>query len=157
MHSQDKGENMKGIFEMITGSGGGVGEKAIVSIGIPLKAGGHDVMCPVSKTCTSYGALKIEVQAIKDELDVLLERAKKSFEVSATEDALVLTPDMSPEEIWSVLSGLSKEDLFVQSFNSLDEEKRRAVAEHVLTQCNVFSGMPAVFSSRYNTETGLLE
>ena len=114
-------------------------------------------MCPVSKTCTSYGALKIEVQAIKDELDMLLEKAKKSFEISTTENALALTPDMSPEEIWSVLSGLSKEDLFVQSFNSLDEGTRRAVAEHVLTQCNVFSGMPSVFSSRYNSETGIME
>ncbi len=148
---------MKGIFEMITGWGGGVGEKTIVSIGIPLKAGGHDVMCPVSKTCTSYRALEIEVQAIKNELDALLQRAKESFEVLVTEHALDLRPDMSPEEIWSILSGLSKEDLFVKSFNSLEEGRRRAVAEHVLTRCNVFSGMPSVFSSRYNSETSLME
>ncbi|MBN1831906.1 MAG: hypothetical protein JW896_07325 [Deltaproteobacteria bacterium] len=148
---------MKGIFELISGSGSGVGEETVVSIGIPLKAGGHDVMCPISKTCASYRTLEIEVQAIKDELDALLQKAKGNFEVSATEDALALTPDMSPEEIWSVLSKLSQEDLFVQSYNSLEEEKRRAVAEHVLTRCNVFSGMSAVFSSRYNSETGLLE
>ena len=114
-------------------------------------------MCPVSKSCASYRALEIEVQAIKDELDALLQRAQKSFEASATEDELDLRPDMSPEEIWTVLSGLSQEDLFVKSFNRLEEGTRRAVAEHVLTQCNVFSGMPSVFSSRYNSETGLLE
>jgi len=148
---------MKGIFEMITGSGSGVGEEAFVSIGISLKVGGHDVMCPVSKTCASYRALEIEVQAIKDELDALLQKAKESFKVSATVDALALTPDMSPEEIWLVLSELSQEDLFVESYNSLEEGMRRAVAEHVLTQCNVFSGMPSVFSSRYNSETGLME
>ena len=148
---------MKGIFDMVTGSGSGAEEETFVSIGIPLKAGGHDVMCPVSKACSSYEALEIEIQAIKDELDALLQRAKESFEDSATEDALGLTPDKSPEEIWSVLSGLSEEDLFVRSYNSLEEGKRRAVAEHVLTQCNVFSGMPSVFSARYNSETGLLE
>ena len=148
---------MKGIFEMILGTGRGGGKETFVSIGIPLKAGGHDIICPVSKTCASYGALEIEVQAIKDELDALLQRAKESFEVSATEDALGLRPDMSPEEIWSVLSELSQEDLFAESFNSLEEGTRRAVAEHVLTQCNVFSGMPSVFSSRYNSETSLLE
>jgi hypothetical protein len=148
---------MKGIFELISGSRSGVGEETFVSIGIPLKAGEHDVMCPVSKTCTSYRDLEIEVQAIKDELDALLQKAKESFEVSGTEDALDLRPDMSPEEIWSVLSELSQEDLFVESFNNLEEGTRRGVAEHVLTQCNVFSGMPSVFSSRYNSETGLLE
>ena len=74
---------MKGIFEMILGSGSGVGEETLASIGIPLKAGGHDVMCPVSKPCASYGDLEIEVQTIKDELDALLQRAKESFEVSA--------------------------------------------------------------------------
>jgi len=148
---------MMGIFEMISGSGSGVGEGPFVCIGIPLKAGGHDVMCPVSKRCVSYGALEIEVQAIKDELDALLQRAKESFEDSATEDALGLRADMSPEEIWSVLSELSQEDLFAKGYNSLDEGTRRAVAEHVLTQCNVFSGMASVFSSRYNSETGLLE
>lgn len=148
---------MKGIFEIISESGSGAGKETSVSIGIPLKAGGHDVVCPVSKACASYGALEIEVQVIKDELDALLQAAKESFEVSATEDALGLRPDMSPEEIWSILSELSQEDLFAKSYNSLDEGTRRAVAEHVLTQCNVFSGMPSVFSSRYNSETGFLE
>ena len=148
---------MKDVFEIITQSASGEGEETFVCIGIPLKAGGHDVMCPVSKTCASYGALEIEVQAIKDELDALLLRARESFEDSATEDALGLRPDMSPEEIWSVLSELSQEDLFAKSYNSLEEGTRRAVAEHVLTQCNVFSGMPSVFSSRYDSKTGLLE
>jgi len=148
---------MKELFEIVTQPASGEGKETFVSIGIPLKAGGHDVMCPVSKRCASYGALETEVQAIKDELDALLQKAKESFEGSATEDALGLRPDMSAENIWSVLSKLSQEDLFVGSYNSLEEGKRRAVAEHVLTQCNVFSGMPSVFSSRYNSETGLLE
>jgi hypothetical protein len=148
---------MKDIFELISRAGNQVGEGTFVSIGIPLKAGEHDIMCPVSNPCASYGALEVEVQAIKDKLDMLLLKAKESFQVSATEDALGLRPDMSPQEIWTILSKLSQEDHFIQSYNSLDEGKRRGVAEHVLTQCNVFSGMPSVFSSRYNSETGFLE
>jgi hypothetical protein len=148
---------MKNIFELISGPENQVGEGTLVSIGIPLKAGEHDVMCPVSKPCASYGALEIEVQAIKDELDTLLLKAKESFQVSAAEDEFGLRPDMSPEEIWTIFSKIFQEDHFIKSYNGLDEGTRRAVAEHVLTQCNVFSGMPSVFSSRYNSETGFLE
>ena len=148
---------MEGIFEMISESGSGAREGTLVSIGIPLKAGGHDVICPVSKPCASYGAFEDEVQAIKNELDALLQRAKERFDVSAVEDEIGLRPDMSSEEVWLVLSELSQESLFIKSYNSLDEGTRRAVAEHVLTQCNVFSGMPSVFSSRYNSENAFLE
>ena len=78
-------------------------------------------MCPVSKACSSYEALEIEIQAIKDELDALLQRAKEGFEVSATDDALGLRPDMSPEEIWLILSKFTEEDLFTKSYNSMEE------------------------------------
>ena len=64
---------------------------------------------------------------------------------------------MAPEEIWSILSGVSDEDLFIKGFNNLDEGKRRDVAEYVLTQCNIFSGKASIFSSRYNNETGLMD
>ena len=116
---------------MIAGSGSGGDEETFVSIGIPLKAGDHDILCPVSKACSSYEELQIEVQAIKNELDTLLQKAKESFEGPVTEDALGLRPDMSAEEVWSVLSDLSDEDLFIKSYNGLEEDKRRAVAEYV--------------------------
>jgi hypothetical protein len=65
--------------------------------------------------------------------------------------------DMGPEEIWEILSNITDEDLFIGSFNRLEETKRNEVAEYVLTQCNIFSGKASVFSSRYNNEKGLME
>jgi hypothetical protein len=63
---------------------------------------------------------------------------------------------MSPDEIWQVLSETADEDRFIDLFNQLEREKRKEVAEYVLTQCNVFTGRGAVFSARYDSETALL-
>ena len=148
---------MKEIFSMVTEPTGGKGGGILVYIGIPLRIGEHLTTCPISHPCASYGALEAEVQNQKAHLDALLHKAEQLFEGSATEDGLDLRPDMTPEEIWSILSELSDDDLFVRSYNGLDEPQRRAVAEHVLTHCNVFAGKAAAFSSQYNSDTGLLE
>jgi len=148
---------MKEIFAMVTELTSGEGGETFVHIGIPLRIGGHVTTCPISNPCASYGALEAEVQSLKAHLDALLHKAEAVFEGSATEDGLDLRPDMTPEEIWSILSELSDDDLFVRGYNGLDEPKRRAVAEHVLTHCNVFAGKAATFSSQYNSDTGLLE
>jgi hypothetical protein len=148
---------MKEIFVMVTEPTSGEGGEPLVYVGIPLRIGEHVTTCPISNSCASYGALEAEVQVLKAHLDTLLHKAEEVFEGSAAEYGLELRPDMTPEEIWSILSRLSDDDLFMRSYNGLDEPKRRAVAEHVLTHCNVFAGKAATFSSRYNSDTGLLE
>ena len=148
---------MESIFEMVTEPGKRDREEKTISIGIRLKVGGHETSCSVSRACDSYEALKIEVQAIKKGLDSLLAEAKELLGKDTIAEGFDLRSDMEPEEIWSILSGVSDEDLFIKSFNTLDEAKRREVAEHVLTQCNIFSGKAAVFSSRYDNETGLMQ
>lgn len=148
---------MESIFEMMTKTGKGEKDKITVSVGMRLKLGGYETTCPVSRGCDSYETLEIEVQAIKNGLDNLLAQAKELLGKPTTEKGLNLRSDMEPEEIWSILSAVSEEDLFIRSFNNLDEAKRREVAEHVLTKCNIFSGKASVFSSRYDNETGLME
>lgn len=148
---------MEGIFEMMTQTGKGEGDKLTVSVGIRVKLGGHETTCPFSRACASFPALEMEVQAIKNGLDGLLAKAKELFGEPTAEAGLDLRSDMGPEEIWSILSAVSDENLFVKSFNSLEEAKRKEVAEHVLTKCNIFSGKASVFSSRYDNETGLME
>jgi len=147
---------MESIFDLITETGKGEKDAMTVQVGIRLRLGRHDTTCPVSRPCDSYEALEIEVQAIKHGLDNLLTKGKALLRETTTDDGLNLSSDMEPEEIWSILSDLSDEDLFVKSFNNLDEVKRREVAEHVLTKCNVFSGKASVFSSRYDNETGCM-
>ena len=68
-------------------------------------------------------------------------------------------PTMSElsEKAWSILSQIKEEDHFIRSFNGLDENKRREVADYVLTHCNVFSGKGSAFSARYSNVSGLLE
>ena len=148
---------MESIFEMVTETGKGEEGKTTVSVGVRLKVGGHETTCPVSRACHSYESLEIEVQAIKNSLDSLLAEAKRVIGKSEADEGLDLRSDMEPEEVWSILEAVSNEDLFIKSFNSLDEAKRREVAEYVLTQCNIFSGKASVFSSRYNNETGVMD
>jgi hypothetical protein len=64
---------------------------------------------------------------------------------------------MKPEEIWTILSAILDEGEFIQSFNALEQGKRKEVAEHVLTRCSVFSGRAAVFSSRYDDNSARME
>ena len=148
---------MESIFKMVTETGKGEDGETTVSVGIRLKVGGHETTCPISRACDSYEALEIEVQGIKNSLDGLLTNAKRVLGEPGAEEGLDLRSDMAPEEIWSILSAVSDEDLFIKSFNNLDENKRREVAEYVLTQCNIFSGKASVFSSRYDNETGMME
>ncbi len=148
---------MESIFEMVTEAGKREDEKITVSVGVRLKVGGHETTCPISKACHSYETLEIEVQSIKNSLDSLLAEAKKVLGESKADKGLDLRSDMEPEEVWSILSAVSEEDLFIKSFNNLEEGKRREVAEYVLTQCNIFSGKASVFSSRYNNERGVMD
>ena len=111
---------------------------------------------PVSKLCHSHEELTREGSLIQDDLELIIDKAKVFFGGTSGDIGLQLGPDMSAEDIWSVLSKIEDEDLLVEYFNGLDDTARGAVAEHVLTRCNIFSGMAAVFSARYDNETGCL-
>ena len=148
---------MEDIFEVKRIIDQGNVDEIEVLIGIRLKIADHEITCPVSGTCDSYEALEIAVQAIEDNLKRVLSQAKDIFQGAPLQRAPNLESDMEPEKIWATLSEMADEDLFINSFNSLDEDKRKEVAEHVLTRCNIFSGKASVFSSRYNSDSGLLE
>lgn len=148
---------MEEIFEMMTGTDKEKSDEIEIRLGIHLKIAGHETTCPISRSCDSYEALEIEVQAIKNTLDRILSGAKEVFRKSPDQESLDLGSDMEPQQIWSILSDIADENLLIKSFNRMDEVKRREVAEHVLTKCNVFSGKASFFSARYNSESGILE
>lgn len=148
---------MEDIFEMLT-----VAEKEKIDtiglrLGVRIKIAGHETTCPISKICNSYEALEIEVQALKNHLERIMNGARNIFSRSSIQGGLDIRPDMTPEQVWTILSNIADEKLFVDSFNSIDEIKRREIAEHVLTECNIFSDKASTFSSRYNNESGLME
>jgi hypothetical protein len=145
---------MKGVFKILSEQNHeGAGGKEL-SIGIDLKVGGQDIPCPLTESCSSHEKLKTEAERIRKDLDRLLENAKSLFE--GPSEGPSLREDMSVEEIWHALSQM-EEMLFVEAFNGLHEQQRRGVAEYVLTQCNIFAGKAAVFSSRYNEASGHME
>jgi len=126
-------------------------------IGIPVKIAGRERVIPVSDSCHSMEQMARAVKEIQDDLTQLLKEAEGILQPEAqSETGLRFPPGMAPEGIWEVLKEMEEEP-FVKAFNQLEEEGRTQVAEHVLTKCNVFSGKAAVFSARYNSETGLLD
>jgi hypothetical protein len=148
---------MTDIFKIIeVAEKDGSGKKG-AAIGIDIKIADQATCCPVSRICHRYDDLVTEVGAIQNELKQILEKAKAFFGRTSPGGGLEITPEMSTEEIWSALSGIGEESLFITSFNNLDDAMRREVAEHVFTRCNIFSGRPAFFCARYNNASGYIE
>jgi hypothetical protein len=154
---EEKGDNMNNIFELITFTGKDEESRPRASIGISIKIGVNDTIHRISRVCDSLNALESEVRALNKGLEGVLESAKIIFKESSSLGVPEIRPEMRPEEIWEVLSSISDEKGFIEAFNSLDGGKRREVAEYILTRCNMFSGKGAVFSSRYDNESGLME
>ena len=148
---------MDKIFELIVQPGEKQERRPEVRIGIRVSLSSFETTCFMTPPCPSYQALESEVKAIRQNLEDVLKEARKAFENAAKRDHLGLRPDMTAGEIWTILSAILDEGDFVQVFNGLEEGKRKEVAEHVLTHCNVFSGKAAVFSSRYNDKSSLME
>jgi hypothetical protein len=148
---------MEEFFQLIKVAHRGDSMEEAVYIGVRVKMAGHETECPITRTCSSLKAFEIEVQALMNQLERIKEKAKKIFRATGDEAIVEIKDDMAVEEIWSLLSGISDDILFVEGFNGLGELKRKEVAEHVLTRCNIFSGKASTFSSRYNSESGLLE
>lgn len=148
---------MREIFRILEVQQGEKGEPG-VCIAINLRVGGRDAPCAISGFCRTEGELEAEAKSIRTNLDQALEKGKAILGKDISkEEAMKFTDDMSAEDIWSLLAKVKDERVFVQKFNSLDEKRRREVAEHVLAECNVFTGKGAVFSARYNNETTYME
>jgi hypothetical protein len=148
---------MTDIFKIIEVVEKDSGEKKGAAIGIDIKIADQATCCPVSSICHRYDDFVTEVETIQNELKQILEKAKAFFGSTSRGGGLEITPEMSAEEIWSALSGIEEEDLFVKSFNNLDDSRRSEVAEHVFTRCNIFSGRPSIFCARYNNASGFIE
>ena len=145
---------MENLFEIINVS---EGNEIRLLLGIRLKIAGYESICPVSKICKSPEELSKTLEQLKTNLERLHSEALSIFKGEKGTHEQTLSSDLPPDEIWRVLSDTVDDGRFFDLFNQLDEGKRKEVAEYVLSQCNVFTGRGAVFSSRYNNETALLE
>lgn len=144
------------IFELVEQSNGEEGRKSL-RIGVRMTLGNQESLCPLTPPSQSFKALAADAASLKRNLDNLLDRAKSLFEGAVLGEELGLRPDMNAAEIWSRLSATADDDTFMRGFNGLEEGKRREVAEHVLTKCNIFSGRAAFFSERYIERSARIE
>lgn len=146
---------MKDFFEIIESKEND--NKMGISLGIRLKIGDHETICPILGITPSFETFNTEIQILKKGLDNVLNKAKHIFEGDTSDSNIALNANMTPNEIWEILSSMVNVNAIVDGFNSLNMEKRKEVAEYILTRCNIFSGTGSVFSSRYNNESGFLE
>ena len=108
--------------------------------------------------CSSYEILQKEVSRIKEELDALLEKSRRLFEVEVgEEEGPDVDENLGAKEIWDILSLIKDPEVLLVKFNSMSRQKRLEVADYVLSNCNVFSGPASIFSMRYNSEEGVIE
>ena len=122
-----------------------------------MKIGENDILCPISAVCSSLEEFESEIRAINKNFENILINAGMIFKSSGSGSLSQLDTDIDPEKAWDILSSVREEKTFINLFNNLDPEKRREIADYILTRCNIFSGKGSLFSSRYDNETGLLE
>jgi len=148
---------MSRLFDLVVREGGDGEKEPSISVGIRLEMGGKEAVCPVSEFCRSAECLQREVERLREDLEGALEKALSTLKGESGAAGPVISSETSPEDLWRSLASIPDESAFMEEFNALEEAKRREVAEYVLTSCNIFSGRPAAFSSRYDAETAFLE
>lgn len=87
---------------------------------------------------------------LKSKLDKLIE------EVEKIEEPKELKENITSEQLWAKISKMKDEEV-ISLFNSLQDQKRRELADFVFSHCNVFSGKGRLFSERYDSETNTLK
>lgn len=144
---------MAKIFKIIPGLNKKNDSQPLYSIGIHIKIGSHDVVCPITDELSPDG-LESEIKSITDELNELLKKVKKT---GNDEGTFFIGENSPPDEIWAILSTVSDNNQFADLFNGLEDGKRREVAAYILENCNIFTGRGAYFSSHYVQEKALIE
>ncbi len=105
----------------------------------------------------SQGIFENKVKELKEDLDDMVKEGKRIWNKirRESEDVLVLRAGMDPEDAWRVLERSEEEELF-QLFNNLPENDRKAIANYVFTNLNVFKGKPMYFSQHYDYASNIL-
>jgi len=149
---------MKRIFDLIKCPQGKKGGKPEFRLGLRIKIGDQETVCPLTESSGSFEGLENEVQTITQDLGRVMEKAKNLIRGDQpSEGQLDFDVEMEPAQIWAILSEIEDVGQFINIFNDLEEPRRKEIAEHVLTHCNIFTGKASVFSSRYDNESGFMK
>ena len=146
---------MSHIFEIVPGRKEDKDSPPIFSLGIKMKIDRLETVCSITEYL-SHDELKSEINSLKNELDALIQKLESLSSGKTNQGVSGIDDNASPQEVWEVLSSLTDNSLLVEYFNSLGELKRRELADHIFTHCNMFTGKGAFFSAHYVQETALL-
>ncbi|UCG12065.1 MAG: hypothetical protein JSU72_16385 [Deltaproteobacteria bacterium] len=137
------------------------GESAPPCVRLAARAYPSDARGFVSLTreCDSIESFEQAVSALKESMDVILQRAREAFEQhrSQVEDQGPGEELQSVKGIWEALEQCTSVERMQAIFNPLDLAKRQEVADYVFTELNIFKGAASSFSQHYNEEEYILE
>lgn len=146
---------MPDIFEIIHQAGEGKDAPLNFSLGIRIKIGNYETICPVTEFL-SCDDLKSEIGSFENELAGILKKLGSLENGNNTQTVSGMDEDATPEELWGILSKIPDNPALIEQFNSLNEHKRRELADHIFANCNMFTGKGAFFSAHYIQESALL-
>ncbi len=127
-----------------------------IALGLNIRIGNRDYSIPITTYHMDPEGLKKELKELIREIEDLISEIMTLSEKAQGPEAHI-DEEQAVDKIWDELSKLRDEERFVEVFNSLSDAKRKEIAEYVFSRCNVFQGMAAVFSSRYNSESSKME
>ena len=146
---------MSDIFEIIPAKKESKDSPATFSLGIKMTIDQIDTVCSITEFLL-HDELISKINSLQNELAEIVKRLESIDNVNANHGLFYAGNDASPQEIWEYLSSVTDNSRFIEIFNSLDEHKRRELADHVFTNCNMFTGKGAFFSAHYLQESALL-
>ncbi len=126
----------------------------LVARAYPADDKGFISLTPV---CTNIGDFERSVEELKTQLDNLVIKARQSFQQDQAEKEVETRKPKTVEEIWQAMEKCETIEEMQEIFNALEVDKRKEVAEFILTQVNIFKGAAATFSQHYNEKERLLE
>lgn len=101
--------------------------------------------------------LELAVEALKAQLDSMVDQAREPFRLYQPEKEDMEKKPKTVEEIWLAMEKCTRIEEIQGIFNTLDVEKRREVADYILTQVNIFKGAGAMFAQHFKRDAYLLE
>ena len=146
---------MPDIFEIIHGKKESKDSPLTFSLGIKMKIGRFDTLCSITEFLL-HDDLISKIDSLRNELADIVKRLESFDKGNAGQGFSGIDNDTPPQKIWEILSSVKDNSQFIEIFNSIDEPKRRELADHIFANCNMFTGKGAFFSAHYVQGAALL-
>ena len=125
------------------------------AVHLVLKEAATGKVIQVTPVCRSLQDFTREINAMKAELDAVLEQARSKLDAARGMGAA--GGEAAPDEVWKKMGLMATEGEMFEYFNSFGDSARQRIAEYILTHANMFKGRGPVFSERYDHSSNKLE